>query len=132
MLIGLGMDLASVAFWRTALADPATDAVRGTFTADEQAYAHSTVGEPAEHLAARFAAKEAFIKALGAARRPQPPLTARLDPQSVEVVRDAYGRPALRLHADAQRIADALGVRHTWLSLTHTGDVAGAVVALEG
>ena len=132
MLIGLGMDLAAVSHWQAALANPATVAIEGTFTAAERAYAHSTAGAPAEHLAARFAAKEAFIKALGGARRPQPPLTARLDPRTVEVVRDPHGRPALALHGEAKAIADALGVRRTWVSLTHTEGTAGAVVALEG
>ena len=132
MLIGLGIDLAEVSYWRQVLADPATAVVEHTFTHSERAYALSTHGEPAQHLAARFAAKEACIKALGAARSPHPPLIMQLDLRTIEVLRDAHGRPSLALRGAARVLADALGVRQTWLSLTHTGDTAGAVVVLEG
>jgi holo-[acyl-carrier protein] synthase len=132
MLIGLGIDLAEVSFWRQALADPATAVVEKTFTTAERAYALSSHGDPAQHLAARFAAKEACIKAMGAARSPHPPLLANLDLRCIEVIRDAHGRPSLSLRGAARVLAEALGVRHHWLSLTHTGDTAGAVVVLEG
>lgn len=132
MLIGLGIDLAEVSYWRQVLADPATAVVEHTFTHGERAYALSTHGEPAQHLAARFAAKEACIKALGAARSPHPPMIMQLDLRTIEVLRDAYGRPSLALRGAARVLADALGVRQMWLSLTHTGDTAGAVVVLEG
>lgn len=132
MLIGMGMDLAEVGFWREALANPATSVVEGTFTAAERAYAETGHAGPAAHLAARFAAKEAFVKALEAARKPQAPLVERLNLQTVEVIRDPWGRPDLNLHGEARRLADALGVRHVHVSLTHTGDTAGAVVILEG
>lgn len=132
MLIGVGMDLAEVGFWATQLADPATAVFEATFTPEERAYARNAKGPEAEHLAARFAAKEAFVKAIGATRHGQPPLMERLDLRSVEVDRDLHGRPRIALHGPARRLADQLGVRHVWLSLTHTQSTAGAVVVLEG
>lgn len=132
MLIGLGMDLAEVDFWRRAVNDPATDVIAATFTDAERAYANSATGDVAEHLAARFAAKEAFVKALGATRHGRAPLTPRLDLRTIEVTRDAHGRPGLALHGDAKTLEKTLGIKHIWLSLTHTAGVAGAVVVLEG
>lgn len=132
MLIGVGMDLAEVGFWQGALRDPATDVIAATFTPGERSYAQTAVGEAAEHLAARFAAKEAFIKAVGATRHGRPPLVDRLDPKGIEVQRDPHGRPRIALHGAARAVADQLGVRHVWLSLTHTAGTAGAVVVLEG
>jgi holo-[acyl-carrier protein] synthase len=132
VLIGLGIDLAEVGFWRAALADSATAVLEHTFTHAERAYALGGPVEPAAHLAARFAAKEACIKALGSARGPHAPLLARVDLRCIEVVRDAHGRPSLALRGAVQVAAEALGVRHAWLSLTHTAETAGAVVALEG
>lgn len=70
---------------------------------------------PARHLAARFAAKEAAIKALGGG----------FGPLDVEVVGDPV--PALRLHGRAAAIAASLGVRVS-VSLTHSRDNAAAVV----
>lgn len=132
MLIGVGMDLAEVAHWQRALGDAATGVIEATFTDRERAYAQSSVGDAAEHLAARFAAKEAFVKALGATRHGRAPLTAQVDLRAIEVERDAHGRPRLMLHGPARALADQLGVRHIWLSLTHTAGTAGAVVVLEG
>ncbi len=132
MLIGVGLDLAAAEIWREALDDPATAAVTGTFTADELGYAHSAVGDVAEHLAVRFAAKEAFVKALGASHRHRPPRAPRLDLRDVEVANDDYGRPYLVLHGRAHALAEQMGVRHAWLSLTHERGTGAAVVVLEG
>ena len=62
----------------------------------------------------------------------EPPVAKPFAPQEVEVLRDAYGRPRLELHGEAALAAQNLGVRHIWVSLTHEGDNAGAMVVLEG
>ena len=131
MLIGLGLDLAEVQFWRDALNTPATAVIEGSFTPAERAYAAEGLAEQAGHLAARFAAKEATIKAFGAARRSAPPLLKRLDLRTIEVHRDDHGRPSIQLHGEARHLAERLGVRHIQLSLTHTRTTAAAVVVLE-
>ncbi len=132
MLIGLGLDLAAADLWRDALEDPATAVLEGTFTPAELAYAKGRPGDVAESLAVRFAAKEAFVKALGASHRHRAPRVPRLDPRDIEVSNDEYGRPYLVLHGAAEALADQLGVRHAWLSLTHEKSTAAAVVVLEG
>jgi holo-[acyl-carrier protein] synthase len=75
----------------------------------------------ARRLAARFAAKEATAKVLGA---PDVPLPWR----SIEVVRDSSGRPALVLHSEAAAVAAAAGLAQFDVSLSHERDLALAVV----
>ena len=86
------------------------------FTEAERAYARSRA-RPGQHLAARFAAKEAVTKALG---------LEVLRPGEIEVVRDGAGRPSARLTGAAARRADELGAT-VLLTLTHTATTAGAV-----
>jgi len=125
VILGVGLDLAASEPWREALLDPSGAAVEACFTPGERAAAAAGPVPTAERLAARWAAKEAFHKALGAA-------APRLDPREVEVEVGPAGRPGLRLHGAAGVAAEVLGVRHTWLSLTHEGAFAAAVVVLEG
>jgi holo-[acyl-carrier protein] synthase len=77
----------------------------------------------AEHVAGRFAAKEAAMKALGLGWR-------GLAFRDIEVGRDERGKPRLAFHGGALRRADSLRVRATEVSITHGRDVAAAVVAL--
>jgi holo-[acyl-carrier protein] synthase len=77
----------------------------------------------AEHVAGRFAAKEAAMKALGLGWR-------GLAFREIEVGRDERGKPLLAFHGRALRRADSLRVRATEVSITHGRDVAAAVVAL--
>jgi holo-[acyl-carrier protein] synthase len=79
---------------------------------------------PIASLAARFAAKEALIKAFGS--------SAGLSWQDLEVVSDDQRNPSLTLRGQAQGVADARGVRSVHLSLSHDGGIATAFVVLEG
>ena len=132
MIIGVGFDLASVQFWTEALEDPTTSVIEGTFTATERADAEAGPVPTAERLASRFAAKEAFTKAISAGQHGRPPIRPHIDPKEVEVTKDQWGRPSLRLHGTAKELADAFGVKTAWISLTHEDTMAGAVVVLEG
>lgn len=91
------------------------------FTARELEYAVSGSGQCAERLAARFAAKEAVIKALRLSE-------AGIGFRDIEVVRRADGSCTIALHGAAKRIADRMGVQRILVSLSHDGDCAGAVV----
>jgi len=91
------------------------------FTSHERATAHAVGADPAERLAARFAAKEAAIKAFGLS-------DVGVDWRHIEVWREADGRPTLRLHGRAAERALAMGATDTQLSLSHDGDHACAVV----
>lgn len=87
-------------------------------------------GDPASpgmaaHMAARFAAKEAGVKALGTG------FSGGITPPCLEVRTLSSGKPELVLHGRAAETAKALGVRSIHLSLTHSRDNAAAVVILE-
>jgi len=77
----------------------------------------------AEHVAGRFAAKEAAMKALGTGLR-------GIAFREISVGRDARGKPRLEFHGRALLRARQLRVRAVEVSITHTGDLAAAVVAL--
>lgn len=116
MIVGIGVDVVDTARFEATLAR--TPALRGRlFTEGE-----STLGTAS--LAARFAAKEAVAKALGA-----PPGLRHLD---AEVVSGEHGRPELRVTGRAAEVARELGVARWHLSLTHDGGVAIAYVIAEG
>jgi holo-[acyl-carrier protein] synthase len=122
-VLGIGTDLVEVDRLRQAL--ERTPSLRARlFTDDEWAYS-CRHRDPIPHLAARFAAKEAAMKALGAGM-------SRMPFGQVEVVRDAEGVPSLRLHGAAAELARSAGVRRWHLSLTHTGALAQAFAVAIG
>jgi holo-[acyl-carrier protein] synthase len=90
---------------------------RRVFTAAELV----ETGERGHSLAARFAAKEATIKALG---------DSDVALHEIEVVRPSGARPELRLHGRASAVAAALGVAELALSLSHSREYAVAMVVL--
>jgi holo-[acyl-carrier protein] synthase len=115
--VGVGIDLLEIDRLERALARRPRLAER-LFTDAEREYAAAR-GRPAQHLAARFCAKEAVAKALG--------LTV-WDPRDVEVV-PTGAAPEVRLTGHAARRADELGVQ-VKVSLTHSKGVAGAVAVV--
>ncbi|WP_320670854.1 holo-ACP synthase AcpS [Patulibacter defluvii] len=135
-VVGLGLDVVDVAGFRAQLDLPGSGFVAATFTAAEQRAAATGAGETALRLAARFAAKEAFVKAWSAARRGRPPALAAVDLRQIEVVDDGFGRPALRFHGAVAAALTALATEHggppvAHLSLSHDGPVAAATVVLD-
>jgi holo-[acyl-carrier protein] synthase len=113
---GVGIDLIEIERLERALERRPRLAAR-LFTEDELAYARSRV-RPGRHLAARFAAKEAAVKALGG---PALPL------REIEVEGADQQAPRLRLHGRAAELAIQRGVE-LQVSLTHSRDVAAAAV----
>jgi holo-[acyl-carrier protein] synthase len=118
-VLGVGTDLVDVDRVRAALARRPGLRTR-LFTDDEWAYA-ARHRDPHPHLAARFAAKEAVMKALGRGM-------SSMGFAEIEVVRDDHGAPSVALHGAAARVAAGAGVSDWHLSLTHTGALAHAVV----
>jgi holo-[acyl-carrier protein] synthase len=118
----VGTDLVSVGRVASLLAAH-PDLAREVFTARELRYAANR-RRPDEHLAARLAAKEAVLKALGTG------LARGVRWRDVEVVNGAGGRPRLRLAGAARSAADRAGVRSTEVSLSHTAGLAIAFAAL--
>jgi holo-[acyl-carrier protein] synthase len=122
MILGIGVDLAEIGRIRAAVENPRTgERFRArVFTPAEIAYcARRRSGH--ESFAARFAAKEAVMKALGHA----------VGWREIEVVRGT-GAPAIRLHGRAAASAAQLGIRRIHLSLSHTAELAIAYVVAEG
>lgn len=126
MIVGIGVDECEVARMRVALDRTASMRSR-LFTAGEQAYAGSAEpGMAAQRYAARFAAKEAVLKALGAG-------LGACKFVEIEVARDdESGAPALVLHGGAFELAAARGAAWLHLSMTHTAERATAFVIAEG
>lgn len=121
-MIGLGIDAVEVERFRRVLARRPGLAAR-LFTEAELAYA-GRAADPAERLAARFAAKEAVLKALGVG-------LGAADFKEIEVARAPGGEPSLRLHGRAAALAQRRGVRAWHVSLTHTVAGAAAVAVAE-
>lgn len=122
---GLGVDLARVERFRRLLLAGKLAVIDRIFTAGEKAYALARK-DPAPHLAARFAAKEAFLKALGLGLRDG------ISWQDMEVTRDNLGKPSLQLTGRAAEIYRQQGFCRLLLSYSHDGDYAFATVLLEG
>ena len=132
MIAGIGIDLVDIDAFRDQLADPASSFVDGTFTLNEQEACQERPGrDPARHLGARFAAKEAFIKAWSGSNWSQEPALKHIDMREVEVVQDHHRRPRLKLHGRVAQALEKLGPHQLHVSLTHDGSSAGAVVVLE-
>ncbi|HXQ43842.1 MAG TPA: holo-ACP synthase [Acidimicrobiales bacterium] len=122
-VLGIGVDAVDVARFRTVL-ERRPGLAQRLFTDAERSYAESGK-DPGPRLAARFAAKEAVLKALGVGIG----ATAFRD---VEVVRGDDGAPRLALVGRAAALAADRGVRWWHVSLTHTDLVAVASVLAEG
>lgn len=116
MIIGIGVDVVQVSRFQQQL--HRTPALR------------TRLFVPAERplsirsLAARFAAKEAVAKALGA--------PAGMNWQDCQVILDAAGAPKVRTAGSVAAVAESQGIRQWHLSLSHDGDLATAMVVAEG
>jgi holo-[acyl-carrier protein] synthase len=124
MIVGIGTDLAEVPRIRRSLERYGDRFLARVYTANERTYSLSKANA-AERLAARFAAKEAGMKAIGTGWR------RGVTWHDFEVLNETSGKPGLRLTGVARRIADQLGAVRISLSLTHTAEMAFAVVILE-
>ncbi len=132
MIAGVGIDVVDLPRFAALLHEPGSAWQARTFTAMERAAAEARPsGDPTQHLAARFAAKEAFVKALSQSLAPGPLPEALLDLREVEVICDDAGRPSLALHGRARALADAAGLARIHVSLSHDGAVATALVVTE-
>jgi holo-[acyl-carrier protein] synthase len=125
VIAGIGIDLVSIPRFRELMERKGDAAIRRFFTGAEAQRCRESKSA-LESFAARFAAKEAFFKALGTGWG----LGGRWT--EVEVVSAPSGAPSLRLTGRAAEAAAERGVRSIHLSLTHTDDTAGAFVVLEG
>jgi holo-[acyl-carrier protein] synthase len=130
MIRGMGIDLCSVGAMRARMGDRASHFCAAHFTPDEMRDIDGAESRnPAQHAAARYAAKEACIKALSQASHGQR-LVAQVDYREIEVVRPTGEGPALRLHGAMQRVAASLSITQCLVTLTHEEEMAAAVVVV--
>ena len=122
MIVAVGMDVVLVARFARAI-ERTPVLVDRLFTPAERTTSSGGPRTP-ESLAARFAAKEAVAKALGA--------PAGLRWHDCAVMSDADGRPWLTMSGTVAAAAEARGVRRWHLSLSHDGGIASAMVVAEG
>jgi holo-[acyl-carrier protein] synthase len=129
--VGVGVDVVGITAFAEQLEEPGTRFARA-FTPGERRAARAGATPEAESLAARWAAKEAVIKAWSSTcfGRPEVIDPTRVDLREIEVRTDAWGRPAIRLHGE---IARSMADYTVLVSLTHdaAADVAAAYVVLQ-
>ena len=124
MIYGTGVDIVDITRFERFLAEGNDAIFRRLFSDAEIAYCAGKK-RSAQHYALRFAAKEAFLKALGTGLR------EGLSWKDVEIVNDSLGKPLLELKGMAQEMACNLAIVNIFVSLSHDGDMAIAMVVLE-
>ena len=124
MIAGTGIDIVAIARFRDVLERQGDRFIQRVFTAAEQEYCGGR-RDPVPHYAARFAAKEAFLKALGTG------WAGGIRWQDVEILREPGAAPMVRVHGLAATIAEERGVRVMQVSLSHSDEAAVATVLLE-
>jgi holo-[acyl-carrier protein] synthase len=125
MIVGTGIDIAEVPRIQQSIERFGQRFLERVYTAGEMRYCDSKANR-AERYAARFAAKEAAMKALGTG------WNHGVRWRDCEVVRLPGGRPTIHFHGKAEEFAAKLGVKNAALSITHTKEQAFAQVILEG
>jgi holo-[acyl-carrier protein] synthase len=124
MIVSIGIDIIEVARIREVLQRTPRFRER-VFTAAEQAYCDSRGVVAEQHYAARYAAKEAALKALQTGWR------GGISWQDVEISSLESGAPMITFHGEAQKIFEASGATAVHLSISHTAEHAIANVVLE-
>jgi len=124
MIVGTGIDIAEVPRIRHSIERFGDRFLHRIFTEGEMRYCNSKANR-AERYAARFAAKEAAMKALGTG------WNHGVRWRDCEVVRRPGGRPTMMFHGIAGEFAAKLGVKNAALSISHTAEQAIAQVILE-
>lgn len=126
--MGVGVDMVHIPSFEQQLRDGASSFIEKAFTPGERAYCQNfPAHRQAEHFAVRFAAKEALIKAWSGIYFNRPPQIKSVNLKEIEVIRDPWGRPRLKLHGQMGKL-----LRHfqSSLSLSHDGPSAIAYVHL--
>ena len=122
MIVGVGCDIIEIE--RIARAIKSESFIRRVFTAEEAAYCQRRGQQAAASFAARFAAKEAVLKALGTGLREG-------SLQEIAVDNDGLGKPLVQLSGHFAMLAKQLGVKNIQISLSHSRDFAVAYVIME-
>lgn len=125
MILGSGVDIVEIERIRSAVERHGERFLKRIFTPDEIRYSRGN-RDFYPHLAARFAAKEAVVKAMGNGFRS--PVSWR----DIEVSKDIYGRPGIILHNHAKDLLNARNEPDILVSISHTKNYAIASVIVVG
>lgn len=122
MILGIGIDIVEIQKIEESTQSEAFQ--RRVFTLEE-VRSVERYKDKAEHFAGKFAAKEAFMKAIGAGIRQEVWFT------QIEVLNDESGRPQVKVGGEAGKRLDESGAKRIHVSISHSGDLAVALVILE-
>ena len=125
-ILGLGTDLVETARLRRMIDDHGERFLDRCFTPAERAYCDRSAKRRVEHLAGRFAAKEAVLKVLGTG------WSGGIAWTDLEILPDAKGRPVLTVGGEAGKVADRLGIVRWHVSISHVETHATATAVGEG
>ncbi|MDD5505085.1 MAG: holo-ACP synthase [Candidatus Omnitrophica bacterium] len=123
MIIGAGVDIIEISRIRNAARKWKQGFLKKIFTDKELEYSTEKISSY-QHLAARFAAKEAVLKALGSG------LTSRMEWKDIEVWNEPSGKPNIRLTGEVKRLSNNMQVKDIVISMSHTRTYAIANVIL--
>ncbi|MCB9933054.1 MAG: holo-ACP synthase [Planctomycetes bacterium] len=123
-ILGIGTDIVEVARIEKLLQDKRKEFLARVFTPTEIEYCRGKA-RPEIHFAARFAAKEAFMKAIGTG------WSQGVGFSQIGVCNNEDGKPTLEISGEAKVVLDGLGPSFLWLSLSHTREYATATVVIE-
>lgn len=123
-ILGLGTDIVEVSRIEKLLQDKRQEFLARVFTPTEIEYCRGKA-RPQIHFAARFAAKEAFMKAIGTG------WSQGVGFGQIGVVNNEEGKPALNVTGEAKKVLDGFGPSFLWLSMSHTREYATATVVIE-
>jgi holo-[acyl-carrier protein] synthase len=127
-IVGHGIDIVETARIRHLCEEHGEHFLNRVFTPKEQAYCKANPKRCYEHLAGRFAAKEAVLKVLGTGWR------GKISWTDIEVIRNPAGQPGIQLTGECEKIAASLGIAQWFVSLSHieTHATASAIGARGG
>lgn len=121
MIKGIGTDIVEVERIERSLSNQGF--IEKVFTQDEIIYCEKRVNK-AQHYGARFAAKEAFFKALGTGMR------NGMSFAEIEVINDELGKPTLRLYGKVKEVSQQMGITQVMVSISHVKSMAMAMVVV--
>ncbi len=119
MIIGVGVDIVEISRIKSAVSRWKEAFLKRIFTENEIQYSQNKKFVY-QHLAARFAAKEAVLKAIGDAS------IQRIEWHNVEVLNDEFGKPYIRLSGEAKKVKEDKNITDIIISMSHTHKVAVA------
>ena len=127
MIAGTGVDIVEISRIKQAAGKWSDKFLKRIFTQKELEYAHGK-SIPYQHLAARFAAKEAVLKAIGDSA------IHRIEWVNVEILNDEHGKPVVNLSGQAKKIKQEKNISDIIISMSHTRTyaVATAIILTNG